>query len=76
MATESRMNAQQAALELDSILRSNAWYLCVGVGAAKRRPTLFVYVKSARGSALPRIQKDWKGFNIVIRRARGLRAAV
>lgn len=68
------MDVERAAQELDYKLRIHPWYLCTGIGQTAQRPTLFVYVKLARGSSFPRIQKDWRGFNVVVRRAQGLRA--
>lgn len=61
------MSPEEAAKSLDTALRSNPWYISVGVGATIKGPALFVYVRSSRDFGVSTIQKLWMGYEVIVR---------
>ena len=64
---ESKLSLNQAAKDLESLLRPFRWFISVGVGTFDNSEALFVYVKSRNHPELASLEKGWKGFRVLVR---------
>lgn len=70
------LNAEDAARELDHLLRGHSWYLSTGIAATDHDTVLIVYVKSERHRELKAFSDGWHGYKVSVKRIGLVRQAV